>query len=354
MKNRLPRSTALPSLFAGLKIAALAKGVVIVGLGLVAFAQAYAQKPAPTTVRWGGVTAIELETPLYIAMSKGYFKEEGINVDSPMMGPGPRVREALAAGDIEFGDNGTLAHLVGRGKGLRQKVVFEYYTKEIFSVLVPTRLKNEIKTVSDLKGKKVLVNALGAASHVAGLSFIRRAGLKETDVTFVAVGAGGDPATWIATVESGNFDAAITWEPTSTLLVDRKSAFPLVDIRDSAVHERLIGKNASSMVLVVSEDMIAKRPDVIQRVVRALKKATAFIQASSAAEVAAAAAGGFKMDPALLTRIIQPIKGNFSSDGRISRSGIAVEVELAFAAKILDKKLSYEDVVDPRFAGRKD
>ncbi|MEK7412452.1 MAG: ABC transporter substrate-binding protein [Planctomycetota bacterium] len=333
----------------------LAGAATAIGLGLFTLASAWAQKPEPVTIRWGGTPSVELETPFYVAVAKGYFEEEGIKVGSPMMGPGPRVREALAAGDIDFADVGTLTYIVGRGKGLPQKLVFEYYTREIFSILVPAKLKNEIKTVADLKGRKVLVNALGAASHVAGLSFVRRSGLKDTDVSFVGVGAGGDPATWVATMETGKFDAGITWEPTTTLLIDRNSAFALVDIRDPATHEKLIAKNASSMTLAVSETLIAQRPEVIQRVVRALKKATAFIQKNSPAEVAkATVAGGFKMDEALLARILQPIKGNFSADGRISRSGIEVEVELGLAAKILDKKLRFEDMVDPKFAGSKD
>lgn len=329
-------------------------GLAALGMGLLATSPAQAQKPEPVTVRWGGTPSIELETPFYVAMNKGFFEEEGIKVGNPLMGPGPRIREALAAGEIDFADLGTLTYLVGRGKGLPQTIVFEYFTKEIFSLFVPTRLQNEIKTVADLKGRKVLVNALGAASHVAGLAMIRKAGLKDSDVAFVGVGAGGDPATWITQVESGNFDAGVTWEPTSTYLIDRKAAFPLVDIRDSAVHERLIGKNASSMVLAVSNDMIAKRPEVIQRVVRALKKATEFIQKNSASDVAAAAAGGFKMEPAVLTKILEPIKGNFSPDGRISRSGMDLEVDLALGGGILSKKLTYDEMVDPKFAGSKD
>lgn len=324
------------------------------GVGLLTTTPVSAQKAEPITVRWGGTPSIELETPFYVAVNKGYFAEEGIKVGDPLMGPGTRVREALAAGEIDFADLGTLTYLVGRGKGLPQTVVFEYYTREIFSLFVPTRLQNEIKTVADLKGKKVLVNALGAASHVAGLAMIRKAGLKDSDVTFLGVGASGDPATWISQVESGNFDAGVTWEPTSSYLINRKAAFPLVDIRDTATHEKLIGKNASSMILVVSNDMIAKRPEVIERVVRALKKATDFIQKNSAADVAAAAAGGFKMDPTMLASILQPIKGNFSPDGRISKSGMELEVDLAVGGGILSKKLTYEEMVDPKFAGSKD
>lgn len=314
---------------------------------------ALAQKPEPITVRWGGTPSIELETPLFVAISQGYLADEGLKLESPMMGPGPRVREALAAGELDFADVGTFTYIVGRQAGLKQRIVFEYYTKEIFSLFVSSKMQDKIKTVADLKGQTIITSALGSSSHMAGLAFLDKAGLKGSDVSFAGLGS-ADPATMITAMESGQFAGGVFWEPTSTFLIDRKVAFPLIDIRDPAAHERWIGKNASSMVLAVSEDLLAKRPEVVERAVRALKKATSFIQTHSANEVAAATASQFKMDPAVLTRILEPIKANFSRDGSLSKSGLDVEVDLAFGGGAIKKKLTFDEMVDTKFAGRRD
>src|SRR5262249_58357472 len=82
---------------------------------------ALAQKPELAMIRWGGTPSIELETPLYVAMSQGYLAEEALKLENPMMGPGPRVREALAAGELDFGDVGTFTYIVGRARGLPQR-----------------------------------------------------------------------------------------------------------------------------------------------------------------------------------------------------------------------------------------
>jgi NitT/TauT family transport system substrate-binding protein len=308
---------------------------------------------APVTIRWGGTPSIELQTPLYVAMSQGYLAEEGLKLDNVMLGPGPRVREALAAGELDFADVGTFTYIVGRRVGLPQRIVFEYYSKEIFSLFAPTRLQGQVKSVTDLKQRTIAVTAQGASTHMAGLSFVRKAGLKDSEVTFVGLQS-GDPATWITAFETGSFDAGVVWEPISTFLIDRKAAYPLVDVRNAADHEKWVGKSAASMVLAVNEETIAKRPDVVRRTTSALKKAMTFIRTRSAREVAAAAATGFKMDPAVLTRILEPIKPNFSPDGRVSRAGIAVEVELALSGGVLKRQLTYEEMVDPRFAGSTD
>jgi len=324
--------------------------MVSASLVLVFAALALAQKPEPTMIRWGGTPSIELETPLYVAMSQGYLAEEALKLENPMMGPGPRVREALAVGELDFGDVGTFTYIVGRARGLPQRIVFEYYSKEIFSLFAPTKLRGEIKSVADLKGRKIAVTDLGSSSHMAALAFIHKAGLRENDVTFIPVHS-ADPATMMTVLENGQADALISWEPISAFLMDRKTGFPLVDVEDPADHERWIGNSATSMVLAVSEDTIGKRPQLVQGAINALKKSMVFIRSRPASEVAQATAKGFKMDPALLTRIFERIKDNFSSDGRVSRSGIEVEVELAHGGGVLKQPLRYDEMVDTRFVG---
>src|SRR5688572_1661449 len=100
---RIRRSAIVASLF-----------VVVAMMSLAGVARTSAQKPELQTIRWGGTPSIELQTPLYVAMSQGYLAEEGLKVDNVMLGPGPRVREALAAGELDFGDVGTFTYIVGR------------------------------------------------------------------------------------------------------------------------------------------------------------------------------------------------------------------------------------------------
>src|SRR4051794_1566197 len=80
---------------------------LVASAGVLVSAPASAQKDKPVTIQWGGTVAIELVTPLFVAMSKGYLAEQGLTLESPMMGPGPRVRESLSAGELDFGDVGT-------------------------------------------------------------------------------------------------------------------------------------------------------------------------------------------------------------------------------------------------------
>lgn len=324
-------------------------------MGLVTTLSAPVSAPAqePTPIRWGSTPALELTLPLYVAQSQGYLTQEGLKLDNPLLAPGVRLREALTVGDLDFAENTTTTLIVGRQAGLKQKAIFQYYTKELFSLFVPTKLRGEIKSVADLKGKKIAVTALGTGAHMDALLFIRKAGLNDSDVTFVGLNS-ADPATLVTALQSGQFDAQILWEPTSTLVRDRQIGFPLIDIRDPAVHEKWVGKESASEVLFVTEDMIAKRPDVVKRVVRALKKAMSYIQEHSASDVAAATAKFYKMDEAALAKILEPIKGNYTPDGKFSRSGIQVAIDITKEGGLLKQPLTFEDVVDAQFVGIRD
>lgn len=323
-------------------------------LALIAFSRAAtAQTQELIPIRWGSTPALELTLPLYVALSQGYLAEEGLRLDNPLLAPGVRLREALTAGELDFAENTTTTLIVGRQAGLRQRAVFQYYTKELFSLFVPTKLKDQVKSVADLKGRKIGVTALGTGAHMDAIMFIRKAGLNVSDVTFVGLNS-ADPATLVTALESGQFDAMILWEPTSTLVRDRQIGFPLIDIRDAAVHEKWVGKESASEVLFVTEDMIAKRPDVVRRAVNALKKAMTYIQTHSADEVAAATAKFYKMDAAALARILGPIKGNYTPDGKFSRSGIQVAIDITKEGGLLKQPLSFEDLVDTQFVGTRD
>lgn len=305
---------------------------------------------SPTTVRWGGIPAIETMTLTFIAMNRGFFDEEGIKIAGPTLGGGNTIRDAMAAGEIDFFDTGTLTYLVGREKGLPQRIVFETFTNEIFSLFVRTELKATVKRVRDLKGLKVGVVGPGSASWAIGLAYLRKDGLAQNEVQMVFLGT-PDPTTWLVGFERGFIDAGVIWEPMITSALARGIAFPIVDVSDPATHREQLGERASSQVLVTTEKLIAEKPEVVRRVVNALKKAAQFVHSRPSQEVAQFVAPQFKMNPALLEGVLNKRKPYFSKTGAVSRTGLAVELDLAYNGGVLKRRMTFEETVDPRFAG---
>ena len=87
------------------------------------------------------------------------------------------------------------------------------HDREIFSLVVRNELKDEVKTVADLKGKKVGFSTPGAGSWAFASAYLQKAGLNpETDLEFVSLG--GDAGVIYSALETGKVDAMASWEPT--------------------------------------------------------------------------------------------------------------------------------------------
>lgn len=143
--------------------------------------------------------------PLFIAKDKGFFKEEGLDIDIKIMdGPGQR-ESAYLAGELDFFPNTPDAFAIFATQGAKGKMIMPMDESWGADGLVA---KKEITTVKDLIGKEVGFQS-GITSHFFLLYLLDQVGLNVKDVQQVNLGAGEAGAAFIA----GKIDAAVTWEP---------------------------------------------------------------------------------------------------------------------------------------------
>src|SRR5579859_4880764 len=145
--------------------------VVALWLGLSAQAgQAQATQPADqkVTIRLGYVPVL-IYAPLYVAMERGYFAQEGLDVQlTPLQGGSDSVVQ-LAAGNFDAAVGGIGAGLLNAAnKGLDFRIVAPMHSERppvATPLVIAASRATEIKTVADLKGKTVAINATGAATE---------------------------------------------------------------------------------------------------------------------------------------------------------------------------------------------
>ena len=119
----------------------------------------------------------------YAAKEKGYFQEEGLDVEVILMSAPIGVR-ALIAGDIDASTvGGSALPPIFRGAPLRMVFIsFDKPTHWLYA-------KPEIRAVKDLKGKKVAVDGLGGTLESLMRSVLEKNGLEAgRDVPFLAIG----------------------------------------------------------------------------------------------------------------------------------------------------------------------
>lgn len=114
------------------------------------------------TVKVAEVAHTIFYAPAYAAMSKGYFKEEGIKIDLTLTAGADKVTAAVLSGDVDVGFCGSEATIYVYNSGEKDYLVnFARLTKRDGAFLV-SRKKYDNFTLEDLKGKTVIGGRKGA------------------------------------------------------------------------------------------------------------------------------------------------------------------------------------------------
>src|SRR5262250_4002181 len=268
-------------------------------------------------------------TPVYVAQSKGYFKDEGLEVDvTSTNGGGPDIR-ALIAGDVDFsfttGDNVVLAQQEGKRllmvmSGLNKVLINWAIHKDVAKtkgISESTPLTDKLKA---LKGLTVGVTNPGALTAHLAAFVIRKAGYNpQQDVHVIPIGAG---PTWLAALENRKVDVALTAPPVPETAISRGFAIMFINNtkgEDPSIPEFLMEN------LVARPDTVAKEPDLIRRMVRALTRANQWALKSTPEQVADALKPALSATtPELLLSGAKSVLPALSPDGRTSERSVQI------------------------------
>jgi NitT/TauT family transport system substrate-binding protein len=139
-----------------------------------------------STIKVGAIP-IPDSVSLYIAINKGYFKQEGLTVEAVPITGGAAAMPQLLSGALDATLQNYVSGLVAFSQGKKIKLVADASqgAPNTFNIMVPK--DSPIKTVADLKGKTVAVNTLGNIATLAVETQLKVAGLTKADVNYKEV-----------------------------------------------------------------------------------------------------------------------------------------------------------------------
>ncbi|GAA2205251.1 ABC transporter substrate-binding protein [Nonomuraea monospora] len=145
--------------------------------------------------------------PLFVAIGKGYFEQEGLEVQ-PVIGTGAgALIPQLEAGTVDLAQTDYVTTILAGGHGKQVKVIAETAQAGPTSYALVVAKDSKIESLEDLKGEKVGVNNLNGAATLSVTAMLADAGLDAEDVKFVerpfpemanAIAAGKLDAAWLA------------------------------------------------------------------------------------------------------------------------------------------------------------
>jgi NitT/TauT family transport system substrate-binding protein len=151
------------------------------------------------TTSWGSVGMI--------AESLGLFKKTGADVKIFQFSSGKDARNAMIAGRVDVGIIGVTPFIIGAAKGDMQAIGSALYASKTLAVVVGN--KSGIKTLKDLKGKKIGSQFGSATDYVFQNKILPSVGLSKNDVQMVNVRFQNH----VAALTAGSIDAFAGVEP---------------------------------------------------------------------------------------------------------------------------------------------
>lgn len=245
---------------------------------------------------------------LHLAVQKGWFKEAGLEVDVQDGRGSINTIQLVGAGQIDFGWASLGSMAIARDAGVRVKSVAGIYRKGDLAIIVDA--KSNIRTAKDLAGKRLVV--FTASPWMPFIDpFLKNAGMTRNDVNIVFV----DPTALFANYASGQSDGVMTLGP---------FGIPIVNInRESRqVLAADYGIAFPSHGLIAREEMIASRPQTVQRFVTTVLRAWDYILAGregEGADAVIAARPGIKLNRDVILGQINMYKDFIQTDNTKGR-----------------------------------
>lgn len=287
--------------------------------------------------------------PQYVAISQGFFKEAGIEVELVNAGGADKVMAALLSGDVDIGFSGPEATIYVYNNGEENYMInFAQVTKRDGSFIV-SRTKEENFDLSNLKGKSILGGRSGGMPLMNLEYVLKEAGLSvgrdktgydvlvRTDIQFNAMAG--------AFVQ-GEGDYTTLFEPTALGLEKEGKGYVVTSVGKYS-------KEVPFTSYYVTKEYLNDNNDLLQRFTNALYKAQKFVMESTDEEVAKAIQPFFSESSIEdLTEVIKRYRNAdvWCETPYFKEEGLNRLMDIMVSAGELEKRVDFNVIVDNRFA----
>ena len=314
-------------------------------IGLLGVPAAQAQKKQ--VVKVSEVTRSQLFAPLYVAINKGMFAEQGLEIDLSNAGGGDRVGALILSGGTDIGLAGPEVPIyIYNGESPDKPTIF-CALSGTDGFFLASRKKVDKFEWSMLEGKSLFGLRKGSTPQLAWEYLMKQNKVSQAaiDGMITNIALPNREGAWI----SGNADFTIFNEPAASKLEAAGRLFVIDSIG------RLVGRNENT-VFFSKKSWIEKNKDAAQKFTNAIGRAQAWMKAHSDEEVADAIAPSFpgvsKADHvSSLKRMRNSGAPIFADDPVVNPSGLAKLQDIMIVGGSLpkDKIVKYEAIVDPSY-----
>ena len=254
------------------------------------------------TVRVGIPSHAITQIAQYVAKDKGYYAEEGLEVELIMMA-GPAANTALIAKELQFSIV-PVAALTAAVRGAPLRILQTTYFRPLWWMYgIP-----EIRNMAALKGKKVGIGGIASATGALSIEVLKRYGLEAgRDVLLLSVGV--QPSAFAALLTK-TIDAAILTSPWN-FKAEESGLRLLLDL----TKEDMVLLSGS---VVVHEDILRSDRVLVEKFLRSTMKGFLYAKENST-DATAIAARNIQLSPDVAAKTYQVALPALTEDGALDR-----------------------------------
>lgn len=268
------------------------------------------------------------EFPAVVALRKGYYKDEGLEVDKVQMQPAIAVK-ALISGDIDY--------LLAWGSAIRAAVTGVPLKAVVGMASRPLHVliaRPDIKTPKDLKGKIIGVDSVAGTVDYLSRVAMRHFGLEpEKDVKIIVT---GESPTRLAALRAGSIDA--TPIDVAFAMKAEDEGFRRLLYLGDIIELPLSG-------IAVMDKKLQTQREQVKKVIRASLRGSRFMK-QNRAETIQMLSEYLRITPSQAAKAYDTSINSFTDDGMISDKGVSLDVQLTKERLKITKEIPLSQLVD--------
>lgn len=320
--------------------------VIVLGLALTlsGCGQQKAQQQQLTKIQLCEVTHSVFYAPQYVALSQGFFAEEGLEIELSNGQGADKVMTAVLTGQADIGFAGPEASVYVYNEGKEDNaVVFAQLTNGDGTFLMGRQPDPDFQW-SDVKGKTIIGGRKGGMPEIILQYVLRNNGLNpgkdvmiDTTMQFAAM-----PGAFLG----GQGDYVIIFEPTASEMEKEGKAYILASLGESS-------GEVPYTAYFASKSYIEQNPDIIQKFTNAIYKGQRWVDTHSPEQIAQAMKPHF---PDASDEILTTVAKRYKEQNSWKKDPILLEKDLNVLQKALQdagelqKTAPYSEIVTTKFA----
>lgn len=230
-----------------------------------------------------------LYLPLYVAIDKGFFTDQGLDLTKETAGAPSVALSAVISGSAQFSLHGPEWTAIAAAKGAPVDIIANVVNGA--AVWIATTPDFKFESVKDLKGQKIVTGLMPTTSTSLFMKLLKENGIDpKTDVELIQVALGTEPGPFLAK----QADVAVMYEPGLDQVVAK-------GMKVALGFPKAYGPYAFSAISARTD----VDPDIAQRLVKGLEMAIRFIVTHQDETVEIAKKEFPNLDPAVVEAAVR-------------------------------------------------